>query len=89
MAKNYITTATTTQVHTGKVKTAKIQVNADLTGTVDVIDGTTGTTADVASISNPTSGEVYEYWDFEDGLRIVTSAACDITVNYSGQSGRH
>ena len=87
--KAYITTATTTQVYTGKVKTARIQVNTALTGTITVIDGTAGTTADTAVITNPSVGTVYEYWDFEDGLRIVTSATCDITVNFTGQSSRH
>jgi hypothetical protein len=87
--KAYITAAATTQVHTGKLQLVKIQVNAALTGTITVIDGTAGTTANVAVITNPAVGDIYEYWDFADGLRIVTNAVCDITVNYSGQTGRH
>lgn len=87
--KAYITAAATTQVHTGKVKKVFIQVNAALTGTITVIDGTAGTTANVAVITNPTVGSTYEYWDFTEGLRIVTNASCDITVNYAGQTGRH
>lgn len=89
MAKSYITAAATTQVHTGKLKKVHITVNGALTGTITVIDGTSGTTADVAVITNPTVGSSYEYWDFEEGLRLVTSATCDITVNYTGTSGRH
>jgi hypothetical protein len=89
MAKSYITAATTTQVYTGKLKSVTITVNTALTGTVTVIDGTSGTTGNVAVITNPTVVTSYEYWDFETGLRLVTSATCDITVNYSGQSGRH
>lgn len=89
MAKSYITTATTTQVQTGKVKSALITVNAALTGTITVIDGTSGTTGNVAVITNPTVGSSFQYWDFNDGLRVVTSAICDVTVNYTGQSGRH
>lgn len=89
MAKAYITAAATTQVYTGKLKKVNIRVNTALTGTITVIDGTSGTTANVAVITNPTVGSVYEYWDFTDGLRLVTSATCDITVNYVGQSGRH
>jgi len=84
MAKSYITTATTTQV-SGPAGKVFIQVNAALTGTITVIDGTTGTTANVAVITNPTVGSQYQYWGFTSGVRIVTSASCDITV--STQSG--
>lgn len=89
MAKAYYTAAATTQVYTGKLRKVFIQVNAPLTGTITVIDGTAGTAANVAIITNPTAGSNFEYWDFDSGLRIVTSATCDITVNYVGQSGRH
>lgn len=81
MAKSYITTATTTQVATGIIRRVIIQVNASLTGTIAVIDGTTGTTANVAVITNPTVGQPFEYLDFQTGVRIVTSATCDITVS--------
>lgn len=89
MAKSYITAAATTQVHTGPLKKVVITVNTALTGTITVIDGTSGTTANVGVITNPTVGSRYEFWDFTEGLRLVTSATCDITVNYSGTSGRH
>lgn len=81
MGKTYITTATTTQCETGYVARVAIQVNAALTGTITVIDGTTGTTANVAVITNPTVGSDFLYYDFGQGVRIVTSATCDITVN--------
>lgn len=80
-APNYITTATTTQVATGKAKRVLIQVNTALTGTITVIDGTAGTTANVAVITNPPVGGRYEYWGFQNGVRIVTSATCDIAVS--------
>lgn len=89
MAKTYITGATTTQCKTGRVKKALIQVNTALTGTITVIDGVSGSSANVAIITNPTVGSFYEYWDFEQGLRIVTSATCDITVSHTGQTGSH
>ena len=82
MAYQRITTATTTQVDTGKANRVLLQVNEDLTGTITVIDGTSGTTANVAVITNPSSSESFEYWDFNNGIRIVTSAVCDITVSY-------
>lgn len=77
----YITTATTTQVYTGKSRKVLITVNAALTGTIKVIDNTTGTTANVGIITNPTVGSRYEYYGLGTGVRIVTDASCDITVN--------
>lgn len=87
MAYNNITTATTTQVISGRVNKAKITVNAALTGTITVIDNTTGSTPVVATITNPTVGSSFEYWDFQTGVRITTSATCDITVNTDGSFG--
>lgn len=87
MANTYITTATTTQVESDKIRKVAVQVNAALTGTIKVIDGTTGTTANVATITNPTVGSRYEYWSFTAGVRIVTSATCDITVSTDGSFG--
>jgi len=86
MAKTYITTATTTQV-SGPCKKMLITVNNSLTGTIGVIDGDSGTTVNTALITNPTSGNRYEYWNFAIGARIVTSATCDITVNTDGSYG--
>lgn len=81
MSYTYITTGATTQIKTGRVYKLKIQVNAALTGTITVIDGTTGTTGNVAIITNPTVGSSYEYWDLQNGARVVTSTTCDVTVN--------
>ena len=77
----YITSDTVTQVVTGKARRVVLQVNAALTGTIAVIDGTDGTTANVATITNPTVGSRYEYYDFNDGVRVKASDACDITVS--------
>lgn len=87
MAKTYITTGATTQCFTGAARKVRITVNAALTGTITVIDGTAGTTANVAIITNPTVGNSYEYWDFQTGVRIVTSTTCDICVNIDGSHG--
>lgn len=81
MLYNYITAGATTQVFTGPVRRVLITVNTALTGTITVIDGTSGTTANVGIITNPTVGTQYEYWGFQTGVRIVTSASCDITVS--------
>lgn len=88
MAKSYITTQTTTQVTDTPTKKVVIVVNGDLTGTIKVIDGNSGTTANVATITNPTAaGKIFEYWDFSTAVRIVTSASCDITVQTYGGYG--
>ena len=85
--KAYITTATTTQVSEGRARKVVIQNNAALTGTITVVDDTEGTTADVAIITDPGVGDKFEYWNFERGVRIVTSAMCDITVSVDGGYG--
>jgi len=85
MAKSMITDNTATNVLTGRCPKVIIQVNAALTGNIKVIDGITGTTADVATITNPTVGSIYEYWDFATGVRVIASTTCDITV--SAESG--
>jgi hypothetical protein len=76
-----ITDNTETQVFTGRANTLLLQVNAALTGTIKIIDNTSGTTANVATITNPTVGSQYEYHDFKTGVRIIASGACNITVN--------
>lgn len=80
MAYRYITDNTATQVDTGPVRKAVIQVNAALTGTIKVIDNTSGTTANVATITNPAVGDRYEYYGFATGLRVIASTTCDITA---------
>ena len=85
MAKKYITDNTETQV-SGACKKCLITVNKALTGTIKVIDGTAGNTANVATITDPTVGSQYVYYDFATGVRIVASGACDITVNTTDQS---
>ena len=83
----YITSATTTQCATNAIKKCVITVNAALTGTITVIDGTSGTTANVAIVTNPTVGTTLTYYDFQKGVRIVTSATCDISVAALGTYG--
>lgn len=85
MSKSYITTAATTQVTDTPARKVLITVNKTDVQTIKVLDNNTGTTANVATITNPAVGDRYEYYDFTVGVRIVTSATCDITVNtYAG-----
>jgi len=83
MAYSYITDTTQTQVFTGACKEVWVQVNSGAlasSGTIKVIDGTSGTTANVATIDSPTTGLRYTYKDFKTGVRIVASGSCDVTV---------
>ena len=83
----YITTDAATLVTTGYISKVLIQVNAALTGSIKVIDGITGTTANVATITNPTVGSQYEYWDLKTGLIVIASGSCDISVSASSSFG--
>lgn len=81
----YITTATTTQVKTGPGTLHVIQINGGTLGAITVIDGTSGSTANIATITPPvasTDGYVYDL-RFALGLRIVTAAATDVTVTFT------
>jgi hypothetical protein len=84
MAKNITTTAATTvATQAGAIL---IQVNAALTGTITVtVAGSTqyGTpAATIATITNPTVGNIFKYGGLaQQGAVVVTaSATCDITV---------
>ena len=87
MIYSYIVDTTETQVFVGKIKRAIIQVNKALTGTIKVIDNSSGTTANIATITNPAVGDQYEYWGLQTGLRIIASGACDITVSADLSNG--
>ena len=87
MARALIVDTTATQVADSPQKKVVIQVNAALTGNIKVIDGTSGTTANVATITDPTVGSRYEYWDFTSGVRIIASTTCNITVSTYGGFG--
>lgn len=82
-----ITDTTETQVADTPCSKVLIQVNAALTGTIKVIDGLSGTTANVATITNPAVGNQFIYWNFTSGVRVIASGACNITVNTFGGFG--
>jgi hypothetical protein len=82
----YIAGAATTQVKSGRGRLRRIVFNKPIaSSTVKLIDGTAGTTANVATITNTSDVKPY-FLDynmiFMNGLRIVTSGADDITVVY-------
>jgi hypothetical protein len=89
MAYALITDNTATQVATGYTRKVIVTVNAALTGSIKVIDNTTGTTANVATITNPAVGDRYEYWDLKVGVLIIASTTCNITVSTDSSYGPH
>jgi hypothetical protein len=83
---SYITTGTTTQVKTGRARLRRIVVNVPIAAaTIKIIDGTSGTTANVATITCTADLKPF-FIDYNlicnNGLRIVTSGATDVTVVY-------
>lgn len=59
-----------------------VQINLALTGNIVVADAN-GT---VATITNPTVGSKYEYWDLVGPVTVNPSTTTDITVNTGGAS---
>jgi hypothetical protein len=79
-----ITSATTTQVYTGRCRLRAIVVNTTAAGTIKIIDGTSGTTANIGTLKASVAEGVYRYdCIMTSGIRIVTGAASDITVLYT------
>lgn len=69
----------------GQSSKTRIQVNAALTGNIVVKDGTVV----VATITNPTVGSQFEYWDFQTNVQVNPSTTCDITVcTYGGYGAK-
>lgn len=79
-----ITGTTTTQVATGRGVLHNITVNTAAAGSIKLIDGTSGTTANIGILKSAVAEGTYSYdVVFSAGLRIVTAANTDITVSYS------
>lgn len=89
MAVANITTTATTQV-AGPADEVRVSVNTGWTGTIVVVDNTTGTTPVVATITNPTAGQNQLYTRAcKTGVRIVTTGTLgDITVSTKGAWGK-
>lgn len=77
----YITTGATTQVISQACTLVAIIVNTTAAGSIKVIDGTSGSTANVATLKSSVAEGTYLYnISLGSGLRIITAAASDITV---------
>lgn len=76
-----ITSATTTQIATGRGRLHSIVVNTTAAGAISIIDNTSGTTANIGTLKASVVEGTYLYdVSFSKGLRIVTAGASDITV---------
>lgn len=81
--KSYISSAATTQVATGPGVLHAIVVGETSGSLIAVIDGTTGTTANIATLKASIAEGTYTFdASFDTGLRIVTGAS-KITVVYT------
>jgi len=80
--KYRMTTAETKQVASGRANKVLLTVTAGWTGTIVVIDNTTGSSADVCTITNPVKGESYEFWDFTRGVRVISTGTLgEVVIN--------
>jgi len=80
----YIATATTTQVRTGAGRLHRIVIGEDAAGSIKIIDGTSGSTTNLAELEASMPVGSYEFnCKFAAGLRIITAGATKITVVYS------
>lgn len=80
MAYVNIVDNTATQVETGRVKHAVIMINLTAAQTIKVIDGTSGTTANVATIGSCVVGNIFHYYNLANGFRVIASGTVDITA---------
>ena len=79
----YIGTATTTQVKTGNGILHKIIIGETSAGAISIIDNTSGTTVNLASLKASIVEGTYVFdCVFNAGLRIITAGASKITVIY-------
>lgn len=79
----YISTATTTQVKTGAGILHHITIGETAAGAISVIDNTSGSTVNIASLkASIVEGTYFFNCTFAAGLRIITAGASKITVVY-------
>jgi hypothetical protein len=88
MAYSNVTVSGPANVSTGRSRKVLIQVNKALTGTIVVSDETaTAGTPVIGTITNPTVGLQFEYWDMKNGVTVNPSVATDVTVSVSSGMG--
>lgn len=82
--KTYISSTSTTQVVSGKCILHAIFIGETAAGTIKIIDGTSGSTANVATLEASIPEGTYEFnCSMAKGIRIITAADSIITVLWS------
>lgn len=82
--RTYIDSAATTQVATGKCVLEAIVIGETAAGAISIIDGTSGTTANVGTLKASIAEGTYTFHaTMSAGIRIVTAGASKITVLWS------
>lgn len=80
----YISTATTTQVLSGKGRLIAIIVGTTSAGAISIIDGTSGSTVNVGELKASVAEGTYIFnIAVAAGIRIITGGASLITVVYA------
>lgn len=80
----YISTATTTQVLSGKGRLIAIVVGTTSAGAISIIDGTSGSTVNVGELKASVAEGTYIFnIAVAAGIRIITAGASLITVVYA------
>lgn len=80
----YIDSATTTQVHTGKGKLIKIVLTETAAGTITIADSASASTPVIALLkASVIEGEYTFNVSVAAGIRIITGAASKLTVVYA------
>ena len=77
----YLATAATTQVFTGKGRLYAITIGETAAGAISVIDGTSGSTVNVASLKASIAEGTYEFnCSISNGLRVIAAGNTKFTV---------
>lgn len=80
----YMGAAATNQIHTGNCRLIRVVVNTAANGSINIIDGTSGSTTNVALITtaaaNPPIASAYYGIKLTTGLRVILTGNSDITV---------
>lgn len=79
----YMGTAATNQVFSGPCRLIRIVVNTAVDGSINVIDGTSGSTTNVALIATVAADSQAPYYygiKLNTGLRVIMTGNSDITI---------
>lgn len=82
--KTYISTATTTQVFSGRGSLHALTIGETAAGAISVIDNTSGSTVNIASLkASITEGTYLFDCSVSKGLRIITAGGSKLTVTWA------